>query len=273
LLRIPPPSEQQLTEEEIETLIDQAARTGVFAPVESQMVARIFRLNDRRIETLMTPRSEIVWLDLDEPSVRLQSILAENRFTKLPVARGDLDNLLGVIHVKDLLPLCFSGQSLDFEAVLERALVVPESMPALKVLERFREYRTRIAMVMDEFGGILGLVTTTDLLEKIVGELPEAGGVHDPDIVKRADGSWLLDGMLPADEIKEILHLRSLPGEEENYFQTLGGFVINHLDRIPSTGDYFVFEQVRFEVVDMDGRRVDKILATPVNSEFPDPDP
>jgi putative hemolysin len=263
VLRVPRPAGQELTEEEIQSLIEQGIHRGVFEPVEGEMVKQIFRLNDRRIESLMTPRSEVNWLDLDKPTEEIKSTILENRHTIFPVARGDLDQLAGVVFTKDLLARCFSNHEFALEPVLRKPVIVPESTPAFEVLNRFREQRTRIAMVIDEFGGILGLVTTTDLLERIVGDLPEAGEEIDPDIVLRSDGSWLLDGMVPIDEFKELVSLESLPGEEKNYYQTLGGFVITQLGQIPSSGDLFEWEGIRLEVVDMDGRRVDKILVTP----------
>jgi putative hemolysin len=263
VLRVERTAGQLLTEEEIERLIEQGTRGGVFDPTEEEMVKQIFRLNDRRIESLMTPRSEIVWLDVENPLGQLEATILSNRHTLFPVARGDLDYLVGVVQAKDLLALGLSGQPMKLDLVLQEPLIVPESTPAFQVLDRFREHQARLAMIIDEFGGIQGLVTTTDLLEGIVGSLPEPGESRDPDIVRREDGSWLLDGMLPVDDVKDLLDLRALPGEEKNYFQTLGGFAITQLGRIPESGDAFDWEGLRFEVVDMDGRRVDKILVLP----------
>lgn len=254
---------QPLTEEEITRLIEQGTRGGVFEPIEEEMVKQIFRLNDRRIESLMTPRAEIVWLDVADPVEKVESIILANRHTLFPVAEDNLDKLKGVVQAKDLLARGISGEALELEPVLQKPLIVPESTPSFTVLDRFREHRTRIAMVIDEFGGILGLVTTTDLLEAIVGDLPEAGETEDPDVVRREDGSWLLDGMLPVVEFKELLELKDLPGEEKNYYQTLGGFALTQLGHIPASGDHFEWEGLRFEIMDMDGRRVDKILVTP----------
>jgi len=263
LLRVRRSADLQLTESEIESLIATATRGGVFEPVEEAMVRQIFRVNERRIEALMTPRQEIVWLDIEAPSTENQAKVLESRHTVFPVARGDLDHLAGIVHVKDILARCLSGHELALDPVLRKAPIVPESTPAFEVLDRFREHRTRVAMIIDEFGGILGMVTIDDLLEEIVGDLPKAGEVDDPDVVRRADGTLLLDGMVPVDEVKELLELQALPGEQGNLYQTLGGFVISQLGRIPKSGDQFKWEGVLFEVIDMDGRRVDKILVTP----------
>jgi putative hemolysin len=263
LLRVQRSSDLELTEDEIEHLIEQATRVGVFEPVEEAMVKQIFRVNERRIEALMTPRQEIVWLDLEGSAVETRTKILDSGYTVFPVARGDLDNLVGVVHAKDLLASCLSGNGLALDPLLEKAPIVPESTPAFEVLDRFREARTRVAMIIDEYGGTLGMVTTTDLLVEIVGDLPLAGDQDDPDVVLRADGTWLLDGMVPVDEVKELLKLQALPDEQGNLYQTLGGLIISQLGRIPKTGDQFVWEGVRFEVVDMDGRRVDKILVTP----------
>jgi putative hemolysin len=262
LLRVRRSSELELTEEEIESLIEQATRVGVFEPVEEAMVKQIFRVNERRIEALMTPRQEIVWLDLESSAAETRARILNSGYTVFPVARGDLDHLAGIVHVKDILARCLSGHELALDPVLRKAPIVPESTPAFEVLDRFREARTRVAMIIDEFGGTLGMVTTTDLLVEIVGDLPLAGDVDDPDVVRRADGTLLLDGMVPVDELKDLLELSELPGELYLY-QTLGGFVISQLGRIPQSGDEFQWEGIRFEVVDMDGRRVDKILVTP----------
>ena len=235
----------------------------MFEPVEEEMVKQIFRVNERRIEALMTPRQEIVWLDIEGPAAETRTKILNSGYTVFPVARGDLDHLVGVAHAEDLLASCLSGQGLALDQIVEKAPIVPESTPAFEVLDRFREARTRVAMVIDEYGGTLGMVTTTDLLVEIVGDLPAAGDLDDPDVVLRSDGTWLLDGMVPVDEVKELLELRALPGEQPNLYQTLGGLMTNQLGRIPKSGDQFEWEGIRFEVVDMDGRRVDKILVTP----------
>jgi len=179
------------------------------------------------------------------------------------VAAGSLDQVLGFVRVADLMVQCMEGKDLDLRQVLQPGLFVPESMPAFNVLERFKETGAQIAFAVDEYGGIQGIVTLGDILEAIVGDIREPDQAEDPDVVQREDGSWLLDGMLPVEEFRELFNLKTLPGEEQHYFQTLGGFVMTHLGRIPNTGDHFEWEGLRLEVVDMDGNRVDKVLVWP----------
>ena len=260
---VKPRDEPAITEEEIRLLIGQGTESGVFEPIEEEMVEQVFRLSDRRVESLTTPRPEIVWLDLeDDPQVTRQKIM-ESRHSHLPVAAGSLDQVLGFVRVADLMVQWLEGKDLDLRQVLQPGLFVPESMPAFNVLERFKETGAQIAFAVDEYGGIQGIVTLGDILEAIVGDIREPDQAEDPDVVQREDGSWLLDGMLPVEEFRELFNLKTLPGEEQHYFQTLGGFVMTHLGRIPNTGDHFEWEGLRLEVVDMDGNRVDKVLVWP----------
>lgn len=262
LLGIKPSSEPPVTEEEIRVMVEQGTAAGIFAEAESEMVAAVFRFGDRRVDTLMTPRTDIVWIDLEDDPGEIESKLTGSAHSRLPVGRGSLDNVLGIVEAKTLLARCLAGEPLDLEAVICEPLYVPESIPALKVLERFRIARQHVALVLDEFGGFQGLVTSFDLLESIVGEMPEPGELEGPEIFQRPDGSWLLDGMLPVDEFKELMRKSDLPGDEHGAFQTLGGFVMTYLGRIPKTGDRFEWEDLAFEIVDMDGMRVDRVIVS-----------
>lgn len=263
LLRTRPPDDPPVTEEEIKILIEQGAQAGVFEAAEQEMVASVFRLGDRRVGALMTPRTEIVWLDLnDSPEVNLKK-LSQSIFSRFPVIQNTLDNVLGVVQSKDLLAAVIEGRSLDLPKHLVQPLFIPANMPALKVLEKLKESPIPMALVIDEFGGLQGLVTVNDLFQSIVGEILVAGRSAEPEIVRREDGSWLLDGMLPVDEFKEIFRLAVLPEEARANYQTLGGFVMTCLGRIPRVSDHFEWSNWRFEVVDMDGFRVDKILVSP----------
>lgn len=261
--------EPSVTEEEIRVLIEQGTEAGLFEEAEQDMVEGVFRLGDRRIGTIMTPRHEILWLDLEDPPEETRRKITESVHSRFPVARGDLDNIQGVVQAKKLLVYNLDEQKLDVEACLEDPVFVPESMPALKVMEVFRETGQQLVLVIDEFGGLQGLVTTTDILETIVGELPMVGEISEPEIIQREDGTWLLDGMLPVDEFKEFFRAAQLPGEEKGYYQTLGGFVMNYLGRIPKSGDHFEWNGLRFEIIDMDGFRVDKLLVVPVSPAPP----
>ena len=267
LFRVHPIPEPPVTEGEIRHMMQQGAQAGVFEAAEHEMVQGVFRLGDRRIGALMTPRTDIVWLDLDDPPEELRRCILETVHSWLPVGRGDLDDLVGVARAKDLLVPLLTGQSEALEALIRPPVVVPESLPALGVLERFRQAGLHLALVVDEYGGVQGLVTPIDLLEALVGDLPDAGMPAEPAAVRRDDGSWLVDGMLPADELKALLPIGALPGEGTGAYQTVSGLVMQQLGRIPSTGDHFAWGGFRFEVVDMDGHRVDKVLVTPLPAE------
>lgn len=254
--------EPAVTEEEIKLLIGQGTAAGVFEQIEQQMVEKIFHLGDRRVEALMMPRAEIVWLDPDAPPEELVATLTGSGYDLYPVAERSLDNILGVAYASDLLAQQLAGQPLDLRASLLPALFVPESMPIFQVLERFRENSTSMALAINEYGGVDGMVTLRDVLEAIVGEIPEADEPYDPDIIVREDGSWLLDGMLAVYDLLELLGADDLPGIEEGHYQTLGGFAMTMLGKVPHAGEHYQWGGYRFEVVDMDGNRVDKILVS-----------
>ncbi|MGH2614899.1 MAG: hemolysin family protein [Thermomicrobiales bacterium] len=252
-----------ITEEEIEILLQEGAAAGVFAPAEHEMVEGVFDLGDREARELMTPRYRLVALDVDDPLETNVQKMAESPHQVFPVYEGDLDRLIGMAPVKKLWAASLGGAPIDLRTLAEPALIVPESMPALEVLERFRDRPGNAAMVVDEYGGIQGLVSLHDLMEAITGDLA-VSQQRSGEVVRRADGSWLLDGALPVHEVRDVLALEEpLPGEENGDYETLGGFLMFRLERIPDVGDTTDWEGHRFEVVDMDGRRVDRVLVTP----------
>lgn len=267
LFRLRPAAEATVTEEEIKLMIEQGTQEGVFDPTEQEMVERVFRLGDRTVSALMTPRPEVVWLDPGEGAEALQRKITDTAHTHYPVADGRIDNIIGMVNSKDLLSQNLNCRPVDLRSVLRSALFVPESMSALQVLERFKQTRSHAALVIDEHGGFQGLVTTSDILEAIVGDIPARGESEEADIVQRDDGSWLVDGKVLADELKEFLDVDRLPFEGEHLYETLGGMVMAFLGRIPHSGDAFEWDGFRFEVVDMDGHRVDKVLIQPVTPE------
>ncbi len=260
LLRVRPSLEPPVTEKEIKIMIEEGTEAGVFEKAEQDMVEQIFRLGDRRVSTIMTHRTDIVWLNADDPTDEITSKVVNNVHSRFPVAQGNLDNVLGIAHSKDLLACGFSNQQVDLRSVLHTSLFVPESTSALEVLELFKKHRLQVALVMDEHGGIQGMVTTTDILEAIAGDLPEPGEPFELEAVQRSDGSWLLDGLLTTDQLKEILRLDELPGERQRHYETLGGFIMKMMGRVPATSDRFEWNGLHFEVVDMDSYRVDKVL-------------
>jgi len=263
LLGIKPSTEPQITEEEIRVLIEQGTEEGTFEEAEQDMVERVFRLGDRPVSSFMTPRPDIVWLDLEDSAEENRQKIIDGGYSRYPVCQGELDNVLGVIPVTDLLARSFCGEKLDLTIGLRQPVFVPESTRGLKVLELFKQTVTHMALVVDEYGVIQGLVTLNDVMSEIVGDVASDDEQEDPQIVQREDGSWLLDGMLSVDEFFELFDQEDLPYENRGSYQTLGGFVINHLGRIPAVADHFQWQEMRFEVIDMDGNRVDKVLVVP----------
>ncbi len=254
LLNVPPSSEPPVTEAEIRALIEQGAEVGIFETAEQDMVAGVFSLGDQRVSAIMTPRTEITWLDLNDSDEENRRKISECSHSRFPVCRGGLDNIVGIVRAKEVLNRCLEGQPFDLTALAYEPLFVPESRPVSKVLELFKQTKRHMVVVIGEHGGVEGLVTMQDILEEIVGD------IEQPQAVQREDGSWLLDGLLPVNELKEILQIKALPGEEEDHYETLGGFVMAYLGRIPSPADHFEWNGIYFEIVDMDGRRVDKVL-------------
>lgn len=252
-----------VTEEEIKVLIAQGTEAGMFEEAEQAMVSRVFRLGDRSVTALMTPRTDIVWLDVDAPWEQNKSEILANPHSYFPVGQGSLDECVGIISLKDVLSTFMAGGVVDLRQVMRPPLFVPESIRALKVLELFKESRNHMALIADEYGGLEGLITLNDVSEAVIGELPSLEDLNEPLVIKRDDGSWLLDGMLSIDALKEILQRENLPSEDEGYYQTLGGFAMNLLGRVPTSGEHFEAVGFRFEVMDMDGNRVDKVLVTP----------
>lgn len=260
ILKVKPSIEPPVTEEEIKILIEEGTRAGVFEETEQDIMERVFRLGDRRADTIMTPRSEIVWLDVEDTPEEIQKKISSGPYSLFPVCKRRLDNVLGIVQAKDLLSCTIKDLKVDLKSSLLPPQFIPESMRALKVLERFKQTGIHLAIVLDEYGSVRGIVSLTNILEAIVGDIPHIQELAEPQIVRREDGSWLLDGMLSVDEFKEALNIDELPGEESGIYQTMGGFMMMHLDKIPIAGDHFTWNGYRFEVVDMDSHRVDKLL-------------
>jgi putative hemolysin len=256
--------EPPVTEDEIRMLLKQATAAGVFAEEEEGLVQNVFRLGDRRVTTLMTPRHEIIWLDADDPPEVNQKEIAESPHSRFPVCKGSVDKVIGVVRAKDILARQTSGEAFDLFAVMREPILVSESINSLKVLEIFKQTGRHLAIVTDKHGGTEGLITHHDILEAIVGDIPLIGEPSGLQIVRREDGSWLVDGAILVDEFKDFFNLKTLPGYEDSTYDTLGGFVMMYLGHIPSAGEHFEWNGLRFEVVDMDGRRIDKVLVNAV---------
>ncbi len=255
LLRVRPVEEPPVTEEELLVQLDQGTQAGVFAETEQDMVEGVLSLSDQRVNALMTPRNEIVWLDVNDSVEEIRRKVSESPYSRFPVGVDSLDHVVGIVRAKELL--LSDLQSGDQLRQLARPpLFIPETALGSRALEMFRESKREMMLVVDEFGVVQGLITLADILEEIVGEFED-----EPQATQRQDGSWLLDGRLPQEDFKEIFHLQHLPAEEE--YETLGGFVMMQLGRVPQVADSFEWGNLHFEVVDMDGNRVDKVLVVP----------
>lgn len=262
LLRIKPKKEPTVTEEEIKILLEQGTEEGVFEEAEQQFMENILRLGDRKVGAIMTPRKDIVCLDLQKPFEENRRRILEHTHWVLPLCNDGLDNIVGFVKTKDLLDRVLQGDRPDLRAIAVNELFVPDSLTLMELLEEFRKSHLHTALVVDEYGEIDGLVALGDVLEAIVGDLPAGGRADRPDIVRRDDGSWLIDGMVDIDRLKELFDLDELPEERDGRFNTVGGFVMLRLGRVPKASDCFEFQDLRLEVVDMDGNRVDKILVS-----------
>lgn len=263
--------EPAVTEEEIKTLVQQGTEAGVFEESEQDMVEAVLRLGDKTARSLMTPRTKIAWIDPGDSIEQIREKIIQSGHSRFPVATDTLDNVTGIVQAKDLLTLSLAGKSLDLKALTQQPLFVPRTISVLALLEAFKKSSKHIALVVDEYGSIEGLLTHHDILEAIAGDMPFGARPSDPKAVQRHDGSWLLDGMLSVDEFKEIFHLESLPGEKKEAYQTLGGFVFTQMGRVPSVAEHFEWNDLRFEVVDMDGKRIDKVLVNPVAKTTTEP--
>jgi putative hemolysin len=260
LLGISKIQEPGITEEEVRMLIDLGTETGEIQKIEDEIVDQVFELGDMRAISLATPRPDIVWLDIQSSPDTIREKVTTSEFSKFPVCSGSLDEVQGSVRAKDLLDNCLHGNPIDLKAIFQPPLFVPETTPVFKVLERFKEHHTHIALVLDEFGSIQGLITMGDIMEAIIGDVPEVRRSESLEIIQREDGSYLVDGMLSIDRFQDFFALKTLPEDERNYYQTVGGFVVTRLGHIPIAGESFEWESRRIEVVDMDGNRVDKVL-------------
>jgi len=252
--------ESPITDEELSILIEQGLLAGTFNKAEQQMVEGVLGLDQLPVTALMTPRPKIVFLNLDDPEETNWRKIVASGHSHFPVYQGNRDQVVGMAAVKALWAHSAIGVPTNLKNLLVPPLVVPETMYAMQLLEQFKKTGRHVALVADEFGSIQGLVTLIDVLEAIVGDMPAQGRRTQPEVRQREDGSWLLDATLATGELKALLSLETLPGEDEADFQTLAGFVVTQFGRIPMAGDRFDVAGWRFEVVDMDRHRVDKVL-------------
>ncbi len=253
-----------VTQAEIEVMLEQGAQAGVLSETESEVAQSVFRLAERRVGVLMTPRMNIAWLDVAGSIEETRDMVAKFGHSRYPVCDGKLDNVMGIVEAQQLLAVALSGEVPVLADLMRAPLFVPETLPAVELLDSFYAGGQHMAVVVDEYGGTQGLVTVHDLLEAVVGDVIGSAEADSARAVRREDGSWLLDGGLPVEDFRKLFDLEELPGEAENTFETLGGFIMAQLGQIPAVADAFEWNGYRFEVMDMDGRRVDKVLLAPL---------
>jgi putative hemolysin len=253
-----------VTDDEVRLLLRQGAQLGVFKPIEEEIVAQLFRLSDRRASAIMTPRTEIAWIDVNQNMEEIRNLIVSSPHSRFPLAEESLDHVIGIVYARDLLVQRLLTEDIDLRSLAKPALFVPENMSALDVVEQMRKKRMPVALIINEYGGVEGLVTITDVVEAILGAMEEASMGEEPDIVQREDGSWLVNGLWSVDAFQEHFGLSDLPLREELDYQTVGGMVMAILGEIPSIGSQVEIDGYRLEVVDMDGRRVDKVLVKKV---------
>ena len=255
---------RSVTEEEIAASLEEGLDAGVIEAQEHQMVRNVFRLDDRQVGSMMIPRAEIVWLDANQPPEEVMRVIGTEEHSRYPVCRGGLEDVLGVVSSQKLLRQVMTGQQLSLTTLsegLEAAVYVPETLSGMELLDQFRASSAQLVFVVDEYGEVQGMITVRDVLEAITGEFTTPSD-DDAWAVKREDGSWLFDGLIPVPELKDRLELKELPEEDRGRYNTLAGMIMLLLGRLPSITDAVDWEGWRFEVVDMDGKRIDRVLVT-----------
>lgn len=266
------------TEEDITGMIKESTAAGVFEKTEYDIVSRALRLDDQHLKSLMTPRVDVTFVDLEDPRTHSLEQIAGSRHSRLPVCRGDRSHVVGFVHTRDLLAQAVRAGSLDainIESAVQELLYVPESVSAMALLELFKKNNAELALIVDEYGDIQGMVTMTDVMSALVGDVTVIGEEYDPDAVQREDGSWLLDGGMALDRFRDLMGTHpSFPGEDAGAYHTLAGFMLYQLGYIPQNAEVVAWEEYRFEIVDMDGNRIDRLLVThvPAASEAVDSD-
>jgi len=252
-----------VSEEEIRVLMEQGTEAGVFEAHEHELVSRVFRMDELRTAAIMTPRTDIVYLNLEEPREAILDAIANAPHTHFPVTRGDLDNVEGIVAVKELLVDLLQNKPVELPARLKKPLYIPETLTVTEVLRSFKQHRQTMALIVNEYGELQGLVTLHDVMEALVGDIGPADDGGDADIVRRDDGSWLIDGGVSVDRFRHAIELEEqLPEEDTGSYNTVAGFVMLQLGRVPQVADHFEWDGLRFEVVDMDRNRVDRVLVT-----------
>jgi putative hemolysin len=259
------PADSHVTEEEIKAIINEGTSTGAIEETEQEIIERVFHLGDRNITSLMTYRNDITWLDINDSLSLSHEKIIDSLHSVYPVCDGQIDSIKGLITIKDLYRA--GGKSVLLEDIVRKPLFVPENNTAYQVLEKFKETHLHAAFIVDEYGTFLGMITLNDILEAIVGDIPETAEEDDYEMVLREDGTWLVDAQIPFYDFLEEFDKEDWMSEFEQDFDTLAGFILHHLEHIPLTGEKFTWRNFTFEIVDMDSHRIDKVLVTPPPAE------
>jgi putative hemolysin len=248
-----------VTEDELKILLEQGAKYGTLESKETEMINSIFRFGDRKADSLMTNRQDIVWINVNDTTEKIKNVIMKNKFSKYPVCDGSIDKLIGIISIRDYLENCLSNYEVDIRSIVTQPLLVTEYTRSLKILEKFRETKTHVAVVIDEHGAVQGMITLHDLVENIFGGLPDLFETTEDEVYYDENGSILIDGGFLVDELEDLLKVKF---DQKDKFNTLGGLVMYYLKKIPVTGDSFGLNNYFFKVIDMDGKRVDKVQVT-----------
>lgn len=264
LLRAKTGTEDSVTEKEIKLMIEQGTEAGLFHKSEQTMLSNVLRLDDLRVGAVMTPRMDVYYIDMADSIEINRNKITESPHSNIPICNHGLDNILGFIQAKDVLNQVLMGAALDWEKLAKPVHCIPRTLTPLQVMEQFKQSRVPMVLVVDEYGEVEGLITLRDVLEYIAGDLLMEETEEEPKAIQREDGSWLMDGMLSVEKFKQIFELESLPDESKGDFNTLAGFVVMQLGYVPRSADYFEWQELRFEVVDMDRNRVDKIMVSQI---------
>ena len=265
LMRIENRNDDIVTEEEIELMIKEGRQDGTIEQEEEDIIKRVFKLDDQKVESIMTPRNEIIWIDLEDDRDINKVKIIESKRSIFPIASGELDDFIGVVQAKDILSAMFDEDEFDVHKIVKDPLVVSEHLETLELLREFKENQeyVHMSLVVDEFGSVEGLITLNDLLEGIVGDIPGIDEDDEPKATQRSDGNWLIDGRYSIDRFKELFELKeNLPDEEEDGYTTLAGFILSLSGTIPDEGDKYDCGRFIFEIIDLDGHQIDKILVT-----------
>lgn len=269
-LRLHKSTAEPVSEDDVKSLVAEGTRAGTFEPQEKEMIEGVLRLADRTARSVMTPRTEIFWIDLNETQAQLILELEQAAYSRLLVCEGTVDRAIGTVKTKDILAAVLRAKEINVQDVMEPAAKISEDLSLLKVMELFRHKGVHMAIVVDEYQVTQGIITTTDILEAITGSIPESGEDPGPAAIMREDGSWLVDGALPIDEFEDRVGIRGL--SEDGDFETVAGFALHQMKNLPQAGDKFSYGGTAFEILDMDGRRIDKLLVRRIDASLPTAD-